>query len=305
MPRFVGCVSVHLKVHRKVVRLLLLVAAIGREVLQPEGLHAVDGPRVVLAGQEDGIKVQPLLHNQARDDARLVGGAIGEVDAPLAVVDVVDVGGGVRLLLLGARFGRSALIAERRALRLVRGPELRERQIGHVAHDRRCAVARLPVEVVEPLAAGAEVVVLRDHHGHPHGRLLGHGLGRARDEVLQVVRGAVHERLPRRPPVGGGDQLDGRALHHDDGRRAAAEVDLGLQRALAVQRAGDARVAQRLGSVLARFGAVEAHAALAAEAIRRLEARLADVLVQAQARHRHRKEGYPFGCGPPPRRNSC
>ena len=211
------------------------------ERLRPHGLDALDGPRVVVARHKERIELERL-------DVPVVHGAL--VDRPHK-----DHGPLHR-----------------------RVHEQRVRQVGGVAEGHGRRVVALAHHVGEALEAGGQAPFLAQHGRHAEDGVLVHGGGRAREQQVQVVLGAVEEHVPevlRRRVLG---QLDRDGGQHAEVQRGLADV-LRRARAPHVHVARDAREARVRRVELAPARAEEAHAAHAARAGGEQVARLAVVLV--------------------------
>ena len=211
--------------------------------LRPHRLHALDGPRVVVvARQKERVELERRGPTALVDRPR-------EKDGPL----------------------RRRVVDKQRA-----------RQVGGVADDHGLRLVALAQDVGEALEAGGQAgapLVVAQHGRHAEDGVLVHGGGRAREEQVQVVLGAVEEHVPevlRRRVLG---ELDADGGQHAEVQRVLADV---LRRALAahVHVARDAREARVRRVELAPSRAEEAHAAHAARAGCGQVARLAMALVR-------------------------
>ena len=232
-----GHVAFGLVVHR-VQSFVLLV-----ERLRPHRLHALDGPRIIVAErQKERVELERL--------------------GPTALVDHPH--------------------EEHGPLRRRVVDEQRARQVGGVADDHGLRVVALAHDVGEALEAGGQArlpLVVAQHGRHAEDGVLVHGGGRAREQQVQVVLRAVEEHVPevlRRRVLG---QFDRDGGQHAEVQRGLAYV-LRLVRTPHVHVARDACEARVRRVELAPSRAEEAHAAHAARAGRGQVARLAVALVR-------------------------
>lgn len=250
------------------------------EVLLPEGLHALDRPRVVCVREVDRIKVHHPLWVLVREAALRLGHQPRE-DHRLPLVGHVHV----------AQLRRAgALLAQ-----------LRVRERGHVADHHARRMARLAQGEDEPLAAARVAQLGRERDGQAKGGLGVHPRGRAGEHDVQVVHRRLVQRRPAQVRRGVGGQRRLHARQHQKVRARRAQVG-GLVRPREVQLARDVRRALRCRTGFALRGAVAAHVARAALArgqqVAALAARGAGDLVHrrpcAFARATSHKTGHAF-----------
>ena len=214
------------------------------KLLLPQGLHALDRPRVLCVREVDCVKVHDPLCALVREDVLRLGHQPREHH---------------RLPLVRAVRVR---VAQSRRLEGFLA-QLRERKLGHVADHHARGLARLAIGEGGPLAAAGVTHLGGEHDGQAKGGLEEDPRGRAGKHHVQVVHGRLVQRRPAQVQRGVGLQRRLHRRQHQKVRTRRADVGLWV-RPVAVQLARNVRKALRCCLGLALLGAKVAHVAHAA-----------------------------------------